>query len=586
MKQHIESLLFSALKQLLEEKTLSFEPPTSLPISRAKNKEHGDFSSNIALILAKKVNMDPRDLAAKIIKYLPSSLKIRKVNIAGPGFINFYADDASFLQIIPEILKQGDRFGLSDAGQGKRIHIEYVSANPTGPLHVGHGRGAAFGACVSNLLSAIGYDVHREYYVNDAGRQMHILALSVWLRYLSLQGEATTFPPQAYQGGYIIDIAKQLCDQYEGRLHHTQESINRLLPADTNPSEEPDKSIDAHIAAAQKILGETNYGIVFNAALTGILADIRCDLADFGVTYDNWFHESKLFDGHLIEAGVQLLTDQGCVYEKEGAKWFKSTKFGDEKDRVLVRENGQPTYFASDVAYHLYKFQQGYHQIIDVLGADHHGYIGRIQAFLKALNEDPEKLRVLLVQFAILYRGKVKVPMSTRSGQFVTLRQLRDEVGNDAARFFYIMRKPEQHLDFDLELAKSKSNENPVYYIQYAHARICSIWRQLEEHKLSWDQASGLNNLSLLTNTHEKTLTTLLHQYPELVLKSGEQHEPHLIAHYLQDVANAFHSYYNAERFIVEQATLRNVRLCLISAIQQIFSNGLILLDVSAPQEM
>ena len=586
MKDQITTLLQTAITALQTNNTLPADLRVDIQITDTRDPKHGDFASNVALLLAKPAGTNPRALAKKIIAQLPPSEQVSKVEIAGPGFINFFMNDQWLMQVIPTVLEAGEHYGETDVGQGQRIHIEYVSANPTGPLHVGHGRGAAYGACVANLLKAVGFEVHREYYVNDAGRQMRILTLSVWLRYLQAQDEAVELPPNAYQGEYITDIAKELIEQYEGRFHHTQESIDALLPSSLDLEADKDAQIDTYVSMAKQLLGDENFDLIFHAALDSILSDIKQDLEAFRVIYGAWFHESSLVEEGMIQQGVELLSEHGYVYEKEGAKWFKATALGDEKDRVLIRKNGQSTYFASDVAYHLHKYQQGYDQIIDVFGADHHGYIARLRAFLKGLGEDPDKMHILLVQFAILYRGKEKVPMSTRSGSFVTLRQLRDEVGTDAARFFYVMRKPEQHLDFDLELAKSTSNENPVYYIQYAHARICSVWRQLEANNDDWNQATGLEHLSLLSSHYEKDLLTSLTRYPDIIKKSALQHEPHLLAHYLQELANYFHTYYNAEKFLVKDDALRNARLCLIKVIQRVFINGLTLLGVSAPQKM
>lgn len=575
MKNHIENLLADAIA------TLKLEQAPAIIVTPTRDAQHGDYASTIALVLAKMVNVPPRELAEKIIAALPASPHISQVEIAGPGFINFFLSAGSQQQIVAEILQAGDHFGEATLGKGQRIHIEYVSANPNGPLHVGHGRGAAYGACVANLLKTIGYDVHREYYVNDAGRQMGIFALSVWIRYLQQHGEAIDLPQNAYQGQYVIDIANELTQTHGKRFLHSRESIETLLPKEPDP----DLYIDHYIQTAKTVLKE-DFQIIFNAALTAMLADIKNDLEEFGVTYDNWFLESRLLHEGLIKKGIELLEEHGYVYENEGAKWFRAMALGDEKDRVLVRRNGVSTYFASDVAYHLYKYRQGYDQVIDVFGADHHGFIARINAFLKALGENPKKLHVLLVQFAILYRGNERISMSTRGGTFVTLRELRHDVGNDAARFFYVMRKPDQHLDFDLELAKSKSNENPVYYIQYAHARICSIWRQLKAQGTSFDQRAGLAHLSLLTSTHEKDLLTTLAQYPHTVKNAATHYQPHLIAHYLQTLANYFHTYYNAERFLVQASQLRDARLALIAATQQVLVNGLTLLGVSAPDEM
>lgn len=586
MKDHIESLLKAALEKLTADGTLAANLKATLQVLPTRDPKHGDFATNLALVLAKPTGSNPRKLAEQIIAQLPESGLVTNIEIAGPGFINFFMTDQSLKQVVPNILDAGESFGRSDIGKGQRVHIEFVSANPTGPLHVGHGRGAAFGACVSNLLDAVGYKVHREYYINDAGRQMCILTLSVWLRYLQAQDEALTLPPNAYQGQYIIDIAKELIKKYERRFHHTQESIENLMPKNINPETDKEAYLDTYVNVAKELLGEDNYNVIFHTALDSILSDIKEDLEEFGVTYNEWFRESSLVEKGLIQAGVNLLADHGYVYEKDNAQWFRASELGDEKDRVLIRKNGCSTYFASDVAYHLYKFQQGYDHVIDILGADHHGYIARVRTFLKALGENPEKLRILLVQFAILYRGKEKVSMSTRSGTFVTLRELRNEVSNDAARFFYVMRRPEQHLDFDLELAKSKSSENPVYYIQYAHARICSVWCQLQASNNQWDKADGLNNLALLSSNYEKNLLTTLGRYPDIIKKAALQYAPHLLVHYLQELANYFHTYYNTKKFLVKEDEQRNVRLCLIAATKQVIANGLTLLGVSAPEEM
>ncbi len=584
MKEIILSLINAAIAQLKKQNFLAADIHIEPQLTVTRDPAHGDFATNIAMMLAKPANKKPRDVAEKIIAALEANPAIQKVEIAGPGFINFYIAQNTQQKIIAHILTAEDKFGLCNVGENQRIHIEYVSANPTGPLHVGHGRGAAYGASVSNLLRAVGYDVHREYYVNDSGRQMRNLALSVWLRYLEQQGEVFPFPENAYLGQYIRDIANELYAQYQGRFLHPAEAIQKFIKNDIKT--EPEKYLDDLVTAMDTLLGKEAYEIVFQAGLQDILNDIRDDLSEFGVDYDEWFLESSLFKNGLVKAGIELLEKHGHVFEQEGAKWFRSTQFGDEKDRVLVRANGVTTYFASDVAYHLYKYQQGYDRIIDVFGADHHGFIPRLNAFLTALGEDPKKMQVLLVQFAILYRGDEKISMSTRKGEFVTLRELRDEVGNDAARYFYIMRKPEQHLDFDLELAKSKTNENPVFYIQYAYARICSVWRQLEASEDSFDKISGLQHVELLSNEREMALLKTLAKYPEELQKAGTRFAPHLLAGYLHELAGEFHSYYNAEKFLISEANLRNARLCLIKAVQQVLKNGLMLLGVSAPEKM
>lgn len=586
MKQLIRDAVYQALTCLELDIDMSNFNRERINVERCRNPEHGDFACNIAMMLAKQAKTNPRELATTIIANIPSSSEIAEISIAGPGFINFRLTDTALLPVITDILSQANRYGDNDYGKGKRVHIEFVSANPTGPLHVGHGRGAAYGACVANLLSHVGFDVHREYYVNDAGRQMRILALSVWIRYLQFFKEPIELPKNAYQGNYIRDIAEQLNQQYQNRFHHNAAQILEQLPTDIDPVEDKESYIDAFVSVAKQMLGEENFAIIHDQGLSSILADIEDDLGEFGITYQEWFRESKLFDMGWLNEGVDLLKQHGYTYEQDNTLWFRATELGDEKDRVLIRSNGQPTYFASDVAYHLYKYNQGYDHIIDVFGADHHGYISRIRSFLKGLGKDPDKLTILLVQFAILYRGKEKVSMSTRSGEFVTLRELRYEVGNDAARYFYIMRKPEQHLDFDLDLAKSQSNDNPVFYVQYAHARVCSVWRQLDSNSLEYDQNIGIENLSALSLAHEKQLIATLAHYAEIIHNAAINYEPHLLANYLQELAAQFHSYYNACKFIVDDQALRNARLCLIAAVRQVIANGLHILGLSAPETM
>jgi arginyl-tRNA synthetase len=580
------------LQNILQQATqiLVVDPGTTIisekiQIDHTKDKKFGDFSSNIAMVLAKSLNLPPRELAQKIITHI-SHPSILKIDIAGPGFINFYLDPAQQTSIITQAITQKERFGCSEFGAGKRVHIEYVSANPTGPLHVGHGRGAAYGAAVADLLQAIGYEVHREYYVNDAGRQMHILATSTWLRYLALCGEVFSFPTNAYKGDYVIDLAKQAHEKYGETLLIPAAKVFDNIPADEGQENgDKDAHIDGLISNAKTLLGTEKYQCIFNVAKDDILADIREDLAAFGVVYAEWFSEQRLVDSHAFEIALEELKKQQCVYESEGATWFRATDFGDEKDRVLIKENGDRTYFANDIAYHVNKYRRGYDHVIDILGADHHGYVPRIQAVLKALGHNKD-FTALLVQFAILYCGDERVQMSTRSGSFVTLRELRDEVGKDAVRFFYVMRKNEQHMDFDLELAKSQSNENPVYYIQYAHARICSVFRQLHEKSLQHDIAIGEKHLNLLNSTHEIILIDQLNRYPEAVLSAAQLYEPHSLANYLRALAHEFHSYYNAQAFIVEDTNLCNARLNVILATQQALRNGLALLGVSAPERM
>lgn len=586
MKEQLQRLLNSALKKMQTEGKLPMSISINAQIDSTRDKSHGDFTSSIAMSLAKTCGQKPRDLAQLIINYLAPLDSIETIEIAGSGFINFYLSAKATLLVIENILQQEENYGCSKIGNGKKINIEFVSANPTGPLHVGHGRGAAFGDTLANLFETLGYQVDREYYVNDAGRQMHILAVSVWLRYLSLFNELPRFPDNAYRGEYILDIAKKLQITHSDLLVRPLDAIFQDLPKDGEQGGNKEAYIDSLINRAKELLSEHDYSILFDAGLKTILNDIKEDLSQFGVNFQQWFLESSLVTNGDIKKGITMLKQRDHLYEKDGALWFRATAFGDEKDRVIVRENGQTTYFASDIAYHLNKYERSYDQIIDVFGADHHGYAPRIRAFLQALHLDPDKFHVLLVQFAILYRNKQKVSMSTRSGDFITLRELRQEVGDDAARFFYIMRKNDQHLDFDLDLAKSQSADNPVYYIQYAHARVCSVMRQLTEKKIEWHKQEGLEHLSLLKESHEIQLTYRLQRYAEILHTATTNHSPHMLAHYLQELANDFHSYYNAHQFIVADRTLRNARLCLIMATKQVISNGLTLLGVSSPEIM
>ncbi|MDX1251289.1 MAG: arginine--tRNA ligase [Gammaproteobacteria bacterium] len=588
MKHHLEHMLASALAGLQGGGALPGDLALPFPISveRTRDRQHGEFASNVALMLAKAARCKPRELADKIVAALPASDKVARVEVAGPGFINFHMSPAAFHGVIRDILAAGPQYGRSAIGAGRPVQVEFVSANPTGPLHVGHGRGAAYGAAVADLLDAVGYKVHREYYVNDAGRQMDILATSVWLRYLELCGETFPFPSNGYKGEYVREIAWKLRRDHGDAFGHAIATVMRDIPADEPRGGDKEKHIDALIERAKQLLGTSAYRQVFDLGLNDILDDIREDLREFGVVYEEWYSERTLFERGLVDRAVDRLKASGHLYEKDGALWFRSTDYGDEKDRVVVRENGQKTYFAADIAYHMDKMERGFERVIDVWGADHHGYVPRVKAALAAMDDDPSRLDVLLVQFAVLYRGGEKVQMSTRSGEFVTLRELRHEVGDDAARFFYVMRKCEQHLDFDLDLAKSQSSDNPVYYIQYAHARICSVMRQLQEKGLRWDEARGLASLRLLSEAHEQALIYTLSRYPEVVEMAALNHEPHQLAHYLRELANDYHTYYNAHTFIVDDEALRNARLNLIIAVRHVLRNGLGLLGVSAPEAM
>ncbi len=586
MKIYLQNLLKQSLTRLKETGALLVPISIEPKVDRARTKEHGDFTSNIALVAAGQANIKARDLAQKIVANVPASELVTRLEIAGPGFINFYLSASAFQRVVPEILRARADFGRSRLGQGQAVQVEFVSANPNGPLHVGHGRGAAYGAVVADLLATVGFQVQREYYINDAGRQMDILAVSVWFRYLELTGEAIAFPDNGYQGDYVYDIAAAVHREHGDRFRHPHHTITQDLPPDTAQGGDKDIYVDALIARAQKLLGAAAYRIIFDAGLTTILGDIRQDLKEFGITYDQWFSERSLTESGAVDRAIERLRANGHIYSQDGALWFRSSAFGDEKDRVVVRENGQKTYFASDIAYHLNKVERGFARVIDIWGADHHGYVPRIKAALAAAGHDPSQLDVLLVQFAILYRGSTRVQMSTRSGEFITLRELRREVGNDAARFFYVLRKCEQHMDFDLELAKSQSSDNPVYYVQYAHARICSVFGQLREKDLTHDESYGNTQLQRLNEPHELALLAGLARYPEVVEAAASAHEPHQLAHYLRELAHDFHTYYNTHIFLVEERALREVRLNLIAATRQVIANGLRILGVSAPETM
>ncbi len=581
LKKQIQELLLQSLAILESKEIIPASNELVIKIENSRGPEHGDFASNIAMTLAKTAKTNPRQLAQNIIDQLPDSDVLERVEIAGPGFINFFLKQNAHQATVVEILKNGDQYGDSIVGANTSTLIEFVSANPTGPLHIGHGRGAAYGAAVASLLKKTGFNVSCEYYINDAGRQMDILAVSVWLRYLQHIGAEIPFPENAYQGDYIIDIAKKLHEEHAEKFVLPTENVVPLYK-----EEDPEIKIDGLIKYCIDNLGEENYRVVFDAGLDSILITIKDDLIGFGVEFNNWFSERSLVENNTVKQCIDKLIKNDWVYEKDGAQWFRSSKLGDEKDRVLIRENGQATYFASDIAYHLSKTERGFEKIIDVWGADHHGYIARVKASMQALELSPEKLEILLVQFATLYRGKEKLQMSTRSGEFITLKELQDEVGKDAARFFYIMRKSDQHLDFDLELAKSESNDNPVYYIQYAHARICSVFRQLPEKGINYQQAEALNDVSSLNEPHEIKLLGTLARYPDVIENAAITYEPHQLAYYLKDLANDFHTYYNANQFIVDDNVIRNARLTLIEATKQVIQNGLSLLGVSAPEVM
>ena len=561
-------------REILREGALRFSAEElPLSIERPANPEHGDYASNIALQLSKRLRRNPRQIAEEIAKASAPALAatglFEPLTVAGAGFLNIRVKPEAKLEVIRQVLEQGKDYGRVKTEKEESIQIEFVSANPTGPLHVGHGRGAAYGDSLAKLLEFAGARVTREFYVNDAGRQMDILALSVWLRYLQMRNMDVPFPEEGYRGDYVRDIAARLADENLAR----KADFSGALP-------DADAEIDRLIDLAKRTLGD-GWKRVHRFALEAMLADQREDLAAFRVSFDHWSSEQALHDKGLIDKALRLLQARGHLFEQGGALWFRSSAFGDEKDRVVRRENGQYTYFASDIAYHLDKFERGFDRVIDVWGADHHGYVPRVKGALEAFGLDPGRLEIALVQFAVLYRNGEKVAMGKRSGEFVTLRELREEVGNDAARFFYVLRKSDQHLDFDLDLAKSESSDNPVYYVQYAHARVCSVFAQIG----GWDFPKNLS-LEPLKSDRELLLAQRLAEFPELILTAARERAPHSLAFYLRELAAEFHSYYNAERILVDDETLRSARLALSAAVRQTLANGLSLLGVSAPEKM
>jgi arginyl-tRNA synthetase len=586
LKEHIEELLIQALLHLIRDGLLSADCEITPQLERTRTPEHGEFASNIAMVLAKRAGMPPPELAQMIIDKMPPSRQLKYAEIAGKGFINFHMNQVALTTVVKDILYYGDNYGHVPPNPAHEVTVEFVSANPTGPLHVGHGRGAAYGASLASILQASGYPVQREYYVNDNGRQMDILAVSVWLRYLELCGEEIRFPENGYRGDYIYDIAREVRNETGDKWRFKGHEVTDGLPPDEDEGGNREAHIDAFIDRARELLGHSGYQVFFETSVNSILSDIKKDLSDFGVDFDHWFSEKELEDSAAIKRAIERLEENGHLYIKDGATWFRASELGDEKDRVIIRENGRATYFASDIAYFLNKMERGFEKALYIFGADHHGYIARLRAAALGLGEDPDRLEILLVQFAVLYRDGEKVSMSTRSGQFITLRELREEVGSDAARFFYVMRSHEQHLDFDLDLAKSRTNENPVYYIQYAHARICSVFRNLEQMDETHNQAIGEAALNLLTEPHETLLLRALSRYPEVIESSARLRAPHQLAHYLQALATEFHAYYNSHQFLVDDENIRNVRLNLILATRIVLANGLSLLGISAPEAM
>lgn len=580
MKDAVAALFEQALDQLIADNIINSIDRKPVQIENTRDPAHGDLATNVAMMHAKAAQIAPRALAEKLIEHLPASETIAAVDIAGPGFINIRLAKGAAFEPVVRCLTERDQYGLHPT-TNERVQVEYVSANPTGPLHVGHGRGAAYGATLVNLLKARGHQVEAEYYVNDAGRQMNILAVSVYLRYLETSGEDIVFPSAGYQGQYIAELGDTLHDNTGNSIAIAFHDLVKDVTPDSETTK--DAHIDGLIQNAKEALGD-RWNLPFNLALHSILDDIQDDLSEFGANFDQWFSEKSLVTSGEIDQAIATLEERGYLFEQDGALWFRSTDFGDDKDRVVRRDNGETTYFASDIAYIANKFSRGFDRIIYVWGADHHGYIVRIKAAAEALGFDPERLTIRLVQFAILYKEGERLQMSTRSGSFVTLRELRDDVGRDACRYFYVMRKADQHLDFDLSLATSQTKDNPVYYVQYAHARICRVLEGLNE--IPFDASRGLNHLTELTTQDELDLATAVGRFPEVVAKASDSLEAHLICYYLQELAADFHRWYNGTRLLVDDLQLRDARLALATAVQIVIRNGLDLLGVSAPRSM
>ena len=590
MKKEINETLKIALS-LLDEKSKVDLSSTEIEIKENKGKKFGDYSTNLALILAQELKIEPDKIAKALIKEIPANPSLEKIEFAKPGFINFFIKEGGHSEILKTINREKEDFGLSyksSSNKKKKILIEYVSSNPTGPLHVGHGRGAAFGSVLSSILRATGHEVDEEYYVNDQGRQIDILTVSVLLRYEQLLDNKIPFPKGCYQGDYIKLYAKKI-SKLKKKNHLVPPSKRNFLITEIKRIKK-DEDLDILIKFLKENLKE-RFHEAKKFIIHEIITSIKLDLKKFGVKQNLWFKETTLYRSlnkkpSLINKVKTSLKKTGFIYEKDGALWFKSTKFNDDKDRVIEKENGQATYFASDIAYHFDKYQRGYDKIINVWGADHHGYLPRVRSAMLALKQDPKKLEVIFIQFASLLREGKKISMSTRGGEFISLSELMEEVSAEAARFFFINRKTEQHLDFDLDLAKEESKDNPLYYVQYAHARICSVFKKLKSESKNYDYDLGEKKISILSGNREIEIQKLLSQFPEVILRAANNYEPHLICYYLRNLASSFHSYYNEERFLVENEDELQARLFMLKAIKQVLFNGLSLLGLSAPTSM
>ena len=593
MKPHLQDLLRHALQAACAELGVP-APSPNIVIDATRDKAHGDFASNLAMVCAKGLGQPPRKFAEALVRLLPASPRVAKVEIAGPGFINFFLTGDALTALVPEILAAGETWGQDRSGSKGKVMVEFVSANPTGPMHVGHGRGAAYGDTLANLLAATGHAVHREYYINDAGRQVDVLTVSVWLRYLEAGGATLSFPKRGYPADYIKRSAAGIRAAHGETFQRDAAALFTDLPAEPQvPEGADDKTKDAiklqqeaHldrlIERARAALGAEGYAAITRAALDDQLAVIRATLQSFNVRFDQWYSEHALVQSGFAKTAIERLKTAGHVYEKDGAEWLKTSDYGDEKDRVLFKADGAATYFANDLAYHVDKLDRGYATLVDVWGADHHGYIARVRAAIEMLTQRKDALHVALMQFVTLSSGR----MGKRSGNFVTLQDLIDEVGADATRFFYLARSHDQHLEFDIDLARSQSNDNPVYYVQYAHARICSVFRQLGEKGGSYDQAAGLAALDRLDTDEEKALLTQLGKYPELLRVAAANRTPHTLAFYVQDLAAALHGYYNQHKFLIDDAPLMAARLTLIRATQTVLRGALTLLGVTPKESM
>jgi arginyl-tRNA synthetase len=581
LKKTLENLVHESIQssKILETAELG---AVKIEITRTKNPNHGEYSCNVALQLAKLLVLDPSKIADEIVKNIKKTGDIKKTEVAPPGFINFYLNESKKNEVIRAILEHQGDFGSARNTQ-KKILLEFVSSNPTGPLHIGHGRHAAYGDSLANLLRKAGNTVRTEYYVNDAGRQIDILVISVLIQLLNNKGALLKRPTISYQGAYIEDIAQQIYVLFKSNI---QALLDKHTLKKTYPAKTKDEEVDLIINDFKQHLGSDFFAALSSAVTEIVVKNIQNDLERFGVVFDNWFSEKEMINKGQINQSIRVLKEKKYIYKDGGALWFETSKFNDDKDRVVLREDGSSTYFASDVAYHLDKRDRGFDLLLNVLGSDHHGYIPRLKAGLEVMDHPAESLEVILIQFVSLFRGNKKIQMSTRAGNFIPLMELLEEVGKDAARFFYVSRSNDQHLNFDLDLAKAQNNDNPVYYIQYAHARIYTVFQELRRNDFNFDKNSGISSLGLLSTNHETEIITKLGDYPNVITLSADNYSVHSLANYLLEVAQLFHSYYNAHRFIVADSEIRNARLALIAAIAIVVKDGLSLLGVSAPEKM